>query len=152
MSRQVAEDATPIREPEQLVEFFRGGAKPRARWGMGIEYERIGLLTSSGETLPFEGDPAVESVLRSMAATHGWEPSFEGDRVIELQKGPVAVSLEPGAQMEFVGSVHRHLAPLKDELCAFLADVDAISLPLVRERRRHGYPIGLPCRGGRCAD
>jgi glutamate--cysteine ligase len=130
MSRQVAADATPIENVEQLLAMFRGGAKPRSTWGTGIEYERIGLFTETGETVPYAGHPSVSAVLAAMAAGHGWTPIHEGENLVELQRAGAAVSLEPGSQLEFAGSVHRDLSSLGSELCGFMADAEEVAAPL----------------------
>jgi glutamate--cysteine ligase len=126
MSRQVAEDDTPIENPSQLRDYILQGAKPRDRWGHGIEYERIGVFRDSGETVPFAGHPSVQSVLRSLGE-RGWELIEEDGTVVELARGGAAVSLEPGSQLEFAGPVHKHLEPLRDELCDFLAQTESAS-------------------------
>ena len=127
MSRQVAEDTTRIEEPQQLLDYLLAGAKPPSRWGHGIEYERIGVFTESGETVPFSG---VEAVLRALAEQHGWTPLEENGHVVELSRGDLALTLEPGAQLEFVGPVHFHIDSLNDELCNVMCQVDAVSAPL----------------------
>ena len=130
MSRQVAEDATPIESVEQLCRYILEGAKPPERHGHGLEYERLGVFLESGETVPFAGNPSVQSVLRALAEEHGWAPLLQEGQLVELQRGSAAVSLEPGAQLEFAGSVHRDLESLRDELCGFLDDVNRVSQPL----------------------
>jgi gamma-glutamylcysteine synthetase len=65
MSRQVAKDARPIEIIGQLTDYFLEGAKPRSDWGHGIEHEWIGILTDSGDTVPFDGERSVVSVLCS---------------------------------------------------------------------------------------
>jgi glutamate--cysteine ligase len=130
MSRQVAADTTPIREAGQLIGYLRDGAKPRSRWGHGIEYERIGVFTQSGETVPFSGELSVEAVLRALGREHGWETVEEEGHVIELARGATAVALEPGAQLEFVGPVHTHLDALHAELCGFLGQAEKAAAPL----------------------
>ncbi len=130
MSRQVAEDRTPIETPQQLLDYLLAGAKPRSRWGHGIEYERIGVFTASGETVPFSGRPSVETVLKALAEQHGWTALEENGHVVELSRGELAFSLEPGAQLEFVGPVHFHIDDLNEELCNVMSQVDAVSAPL----------------------
>ena len=130
MSRQVAEDTTPIEEPRQLLDYLLAGAKPPSLWGHGIEYERIGVFTASGETVPFSGEQSVEAVLKALAEQHGWTPLEENGHVVELSRGDLAFSLEPGAQLEFVGPVHSHIDSLNSELCSIMCQVDAVSAPL----------------------
>lgn len=129
MSRQVADDSTPIETVDQLLSYFEGGARPAARWGHGIEYERIGVFRASGETAPFAGSQSVQAVLATLAEASGWTGIHQEGQLVELQRGDAAVSLEPGAQLEFAGSVHRDLPALRSELCSFLQDAESAALP-----------------------
>lgn len=124
MSRQVAEDSTILESTDQLLAHLRSGFKPPGDWGTGIEYERIGLFRDSGETVPYAGEESVESVLRELADRHGWTALSQEGHLLELQRDGAAVSLEPGAQMEFAGSVHRDLEALQGELCSFLQEAE----------------------------
>jgi glutamate--cysteine ligase len=127
MSRQVAEDARPIETIGQLSDYFLEGAKPRSDWGHGIEYEWIGILTDSGETVPFDGERSVVSVLQGLSQRHGWTPVYEKEHLVELQRGRSAVSLEPGAQLEFAGLVHYKLDSLQEELRRFREELHDVS-------------------------
>ncbi len=127
MSRQVAEDTRPIETTDQLTDYFLEGAKPRSDWGHGIEYEWLGILTDSGKTVPFEGERSVTSVLRGLSHRYGWTPVYEKGHLVELQRGTSAVSLEPGAQLEFAGSVHKKLDSLQEELRLFQEELRDIS-------------------------
>jgi glutamate--cysteine ligase len=127
---QVAENATPIEDINQLSEYFLEGVKPRAEWGHGIEYERIGVFNESGKTVPFDGERSIVTVLRELSHRYGWSPVYERGHLVELQRDKSVVSLEPGAQLEFSGSVHRDLSSLKGELAQFLEEVNDISKPL----------------------
>jgi len=130
VSRQVAEDATPIEDVGQLTDYLFEGVKPRSDWGHGIEYEWVGVFTDSGETVPFDGERSVVSVLQCLSRKHGWTGKSEGERLVELQRGSSAVSLEPGSQLEFAGSVHNEMAALRDELLTFRDEVNEVSEPL----------------------
>jgi glutamate--cysteine ligase len=127
MARQVTEDATPIEAIGQLTDYFLEGAKPRSDWGHGIEFEWIGVFTESGETVPFEGERSIVSVLQGLSQRHGWTAVHEGEHLVALQRRTSAVSLEPGAQLEFAGSVHNHLTSLQEELRGFREEVDDVS-------------------------
>ncbi|HXH28493.1 MAG TPA: glutamate-cysteine ligase family protein, partial [Candidatus Polarisedimenticolia bacterium] len=109
--------------------YFEAGSKPRERWGLGLEYERVGVFRENGQAVPYEGEVSVEAILTSLTAERGWAATREGDHVLGAQKGDSRVTLEPGGQLELSGAVHRTLAGLKDELAAFLAEVDDLSRP-----------------------
>ncbi len=120
----------PIEREEDLHDYFQAGSKPRERWGLGLEYERIGVLRETGAAVPYEGEASVESMLKTMAREDGWIPHEEDGRILGLEKNGTRLTLEPGAQVELSSAIHRNLAPLEQEVHAFLASVEAASRPL----------------------
>src|SRR5579863_414694 len=92
-----------IRSKEELLEYFRGGSKPRDQWRIGTEYEKVAVDARSGRALPFSGPRGIEAILRGLAERYGYEPEDEEGRIIAL-KGPASsITLEPGGQIELSG-------------------------------------------------
>ena len=60
------EPTTVITKEEDLQNYFDAGARPRDRWGVGLEYERFGVIRESGDPLPYEGPISVERLLREL--------------------------------------------------------------------------------------
>ncbi|MBI4169518.1 MAG: glutamate--cysteine ligase [Acidobacteria bacterium] len=124
------DDATPITREEDLQGYFDGGSKPRERWGIGLEYERVGVFRDSGRAVPYEGPAGVEKILQDLAREGGWTPHEESGRILALFRDGTHVTLEPGAQVELSGAVHRSLASLKEELASFVTAIEEASRPL----------------------
>ena len=123
--------STPITREEDLEGYFERGAKPRDRWGIGLEYERIGVLRETGRAVPYEGAAvSVENLLKDLARDHGWTPHEEAGRVLGLHRGGTRITLEPGAQLELSGAVHRTLQGMKEELLNYVTEVDEVSRPM----------------------
>ena len=120
----------PIRSHGQLLDYFREGMKEPSAWGIGLEYERLGVVTTTVEAIPFSGTRGVEAVLDAMASAYGWEKQDEGGRTIALRRGTASVTLEPGGQLELSGRVHGDLCSMRDELAGHLGDSVAVSDPL----------------------
>ncbi|MCZ6697086.1 MAG: glutamate-cysteine ligase family protein [Acidobacteria bacterium] len=120
---------TVITNEEDLLEYFHLGARPRERFGIGVEYERLGVFRETGRAIPYEGDASVETILRTLA-TRGWTPRDESGQIMSLARGTTHVTLEPGGQMELSGSVHRTLEGAQRELDDFVTEVEEISRPL----------------------
>jgi glutamate--cysteine ligase len=123
------DDATYIERDEDLQGYFEAGSKPRERWGLGLEYERLAVFRDTGRAVPYEGPVSIESLLRALARDRGWTPHEEDGHVLSLSKGGARVTLEPGAQVELSSSVHRDLGSLERELASFLADLEAEARP-----------------------
>ncbi len=121
---------TVITHEEDLLEHFRRGARPRERWGIGVEYERLGVFRDTGRAIPYEGDASVETILKTLGDTRGWSPHDESGRILSLARGTTSITLEPGGQMELSGSVHPTLAGARRELLDFVSEVEEVSRPL----------------------
>jgi glutamate--cysteine ligase len=118
-----------ITREDQLERYFEPGSKPRERWGIGLEYERFGLLEDTGEPIPYDGPRSVSAVLGTLVRERGWEPTLEDGRLLGARRGGTRITLEPGCQMELSGAVHRGLDTLETELRDYLAEVEAASRP-----------------------
>src|SRR5437867_1026376 len=85
-----------------LVELHRKAFKPRERWTIGLEMEKMAVDARSGRPLPYDGAPAsVRSVLVFLAAARPSEPLFEDSNLIALAGEWGTITLEPGGQVEW---------------------------------------------------
>jgi glutamate--cysteine ligase len=135
--RDDAAPPAPLKGVEELTAIFSAGEKPRDRFGIGIEYERLPLHAGTGRAVPYGATdgrgrsplPSVESFLEGMEA-RGWTAEREQGRIIALQRDATRVTLEPGAQVELSGGVHTDLARAGRELDAFQAEAEAVAGPM----------------------
>jgi glutamate--cysteine ligase len=92
-----------IENRDQLIRYFESGAKPRAQWRVGTEYEKVTVSAHDGRALPYSGPRGVEQILRRMAERYGYEPEDEEGRVIALKGERASITIEPGSQIELSG-------------------------------------------------
>jgi len=118
--RGAAELERPIESIDELIDYFRAGEKPRARFRIGIEHEKLALRAGAFEPVPYDGANGIEAFLRSIDREPGFEAITEDDRVMGLD-GPASVSLEPGGQVEQNGRPHARLLDAIAEIEAHLA-------------------------------
>src|ERR1700722_13382155 len=89
---------------EDLIRYFETGAKPRERWRVGTEYEKIAVDAATGRAVPYSGPDGVERMLHQLVERFGWEPEeVENGHLLALKRGPARVTIEPGAQIELSG-------------------------------------------------
>jgi glutamate--cysteine ligase len=124
------EEAPLVCHKEALVEYFLRGAKPARAWGVGMEYERLGMDARTGRAIPYFGPRGVEAVLCALADRFGWEKHCENGHVIGLKRDGSAITLEPGGQLELSGGVHRLLRSLRQEVAQHFLETAAVSEPL----------------------
>lgn len=129
MSSLLDDDATPLEDPQQCVDYMAAGGKPRERWVIGTEHEKIGWWPARG-TYPTWGDPNGISALLEALAKEGWSATREGDDIVALAQGKATVTLEPGGQLELSGAPLATLAETAAELDAHFAEVERLSAPL----------------------
>ena len=85
-------------EYNQLLEDFILGCKQTQT--VGMEYERIPVLKSTGETAPYETEAGICEVLREMAKVDNWDYILDDINIIGLKKLHDTITLEPGCQIE----------------------------------------------------
>ncbi len=124
-----AELERPIESRDDLTNYFRAGEKPRGRFRLGIEHEKLALRLGSFAPVPYDGPQGIEALLRSLALEPGFEAITEDGRVLGLD-GPASVSLEPGGQVEQNGSPHTDLSAAVSEINEHLALMRRVAEPL----------------------
>jgi glutamate--cysteine ligase len=92
-----------IEKYDELEAYFHNAAKPRDRWRVGTEYEKVGIVRSTGQAIPYSGPRGVEYILRELIDRFGWEPEEQDGHIIALTRDKAQITLEPGGQIELSG-------------------------------------------------
>ena len=92
-----------IEKKDELEEYFHAAGKPRDRWRVGTEYEKVGIDRSTGKAIPYSGPRGVESILKRLIDRFGWEPEEQDGHIIALSRDNAQITLEPGGQIELSG-------------------------------------------------
>ena len=120
LTDRVSKTSAPL-----FVENLRRGARPRADWMCGVEFELFGYDAARGmERL----DAAqVQRVLAGFAPSSN-DLVYEGDRLIEVNAGQMnRLTVEPGGQVEFSGAPQRGLADVEREIRRYLSRLHEIA-------------------------
>ncbi len=104
LTREDPELAAPLREHAQLIDFFRAGEKPRERWRVGTEHEKLGLYSESLQPVPYGGDRGIRALLEILEREHGFAPLRDGGNLVGLERDGASITLEPGGQLELSGA------------------------------------------------
>ncbi|PYQ14296.1 MAG: glutamate--cysteine ligase [Acidobacteria bacterium] len=116
--------------PRDLEGYFDQGARPREEWGVGIEYERLGVFADTGRAIPYNGPRSVSAILARLVSMEGWRPIYAGPHIIALEGDGPRLTLEPGGQLELSGAVHGRLIDLREEVARYVALLQSHSEPL----------------------
>ena len=98
-----AADDPIIESRDQLVAPMIAGEKPRERWRIGTEHEKLVFRGPDHHAPAYCEEGGIRDIL--MALTEfGWEPVEEGGQVIAMRGSDGTVSLEPAGQLELSGA------------------------------------------------
>ena len=143
-TRQASEIDDPlVSTAADLAAPMAAGEKPRARWRIGTEHEKLVFRTADHRAPAYAEPGGIRDLLAGFAA-HGWEPVEEvgpgGTSNVIAMKGPDGgISLEPAGQLELSGAAVRTLHETAAETARHVAQAKAIGGALGL-----GYlPLGL---------
>ena len=60
-------DTTPVTSVADLAERIAGGCKPKARWRIGTEHEKVGFRKFSHAPVPYAGPGGIRQLLDVLA-------------------------------------------------------------------------------------
>ncbi len=93
----------PIADAAELVQHFTTGEKSPTALAIGMEHEKIAVLTDDADGRA--PDYAKVAELLDAMATRGWERRDEGGQIIALARPQCGtITLEPGGQIEHSGA------------------------------------------------
>jgi glutamate--cysteine ligase len=124
------DDLRPVTGVRDLVAHLASGEKPRERWRVGTEHEKIGLYADDFRRVPFEGERGIGELLRRIAELDGWREVREDGNLIALEKDGASITLEPGGQLELSGAPLAAIHETCREFSAHLELVRRVSEPL----------------------
>jgi glutamate--cysteine ligase len=129
LDRSDAALEVPVTSLDDVLPYFRSAGKPRDRWRIGMEHEKLGLHEADLSPVAFDGERGIEALLERIAARDGWARISEGGRTIALQKNGTSITLEPGGQLELSGEPKRTIFELAREFQDHLDLVGEVSRP-----------------------
>ena len=99
---------TMISSKNQIIEYFKSGIKNTKNFKIGIEHEKF--LFCNNKRINYLKIKEMFAALLEF----GWNPIYEKDNIIALNKGGKNITLEPGNQIELSGEKLNHI----HEACA----------------------------------
>ncbi len=134
--------AEPVSSVEALVAFFRCGEKPSERFRVGMEHEKIGVLTGTTQPIPYIGERGIGELLRRLER-FDYQPHLENGQPIAAMQDDLGITLEPGGQLELSGRPFTCSHDLDRELRRHLAIIHALAAELGQGWLGVGYrPFG----------
>jgi glutamate--cysteine ligase len=113
---------------DDLIGYFRAGAKPRTQFRIGIEQEKIGVRRD-GAPVPYAGPSGIETILARLEA-RGFAATREGAHSVARERDGERITIEPGGQLEFSGLARDTAAACRDALVAHVREVTDVARSL----------------------
>ena len=125
-TRQDSDSEEPVIESrDQLAAPMAAGEKPKGRWRIGTEHEKLVYRKADHRAPSYDEPGGIRDLLLSLRE-FGWEPIEEGGKVIAMKGSDGAISLEPAGQFELSGAPLENLHQTCDETQRHLRQVKAI--------------------------
>ncbi|MFD0704655.1 glutamate-cysteine ligase family protein [Alloscardovia venturai] len=128
-----------------LVRFYESGCVPCDKYGVGVEIEHLPVRVSTGEAVTYAQPQGIREVLESLAPLYDAQYEYrDGEYLLGLRRGKIAISLEPGGQIEGSFGIMNSTEELNELYAQFRADIDPILERLGIRLLNYGYtPVSL---------
>ena len=84
---------------EEIIEYFKSGIKNTRNFKIGVEHEKFLFNKNNNKRIDYLKIKEMFSALMEF----GWNPVFEKENIVALNKGGRNITLEPGNQIELSG-------------------------------------------------
>ena len=95
---------------DKIIKYFHSGIKKKKEFKIGIEHEKFLFNNKNNKRIDYF---KIKEMFKALLE-FGWQPIFENDNIVGLNKGGKNITLEPGNQIELSGEKLNHL----HEACA----------------------------------
>jgi len=94
-----------IDSKDKIIDYFKSGIKNTKNFKIGIEHEKFLFNNKDNKRIDY---PKIKKMFESLLE-FGWNPLFEKENIIGLNKGGRNITLEPGNQIELSGDKLNHM-------------------------------------------
>ena len=122
---------------DRICEYFKSNEKSPDNLRMGVEFEHI-LLDDKANARSYFDRGGTGDLFREMV-DRGWQAHVEGDYILSISKKGLAISTEPGGQLEFSTDPISDISNVRKELFKFYSD----ALDVLKPYNSNIYTIGF---------
>ncbi len=94
-----------IDSKQKIINYFKSGIKEPENFKIGIEHEKFLFNNLDNKRIDYSKIKEMFTALLEF----GWNPVFEKDNIIALNKGGKNITIEPGNQIELSGDKLNHM-------------------------------------------
>ncbi len=115
---------------KEVRKLFTDGIKLTPQdFKVGVEYERLPIITENNQAASYFGIDGICEFLRLYARNENWDYIIDSDNIIGLKKLHDTITLEPGIQMEMSLTPQKNIQNIEEKL----DELDEELLPLLYE-------------------
>ena len=108
---------------EEIIQYLRNGCKPSdMAMHFGVELEHFVVHAATKEAVAYEGEHGIESLLKELMPFYK-ESAYSQEHLIALSREGIALSLEPGAQLEVSISPQTDVFGIKEIYDSFCEEI-----------------------------
>ncbi len=115
-----------IKTKNQIIEYFKSGIKDSRDFKIGIEHEKFLFDNENNKRVNY---PKIKEMFTALLE-FGWNPVFEKENIIALNKGGKNITLEPGNQIELSGDKLNHMHEACSESQDYLFELKQVTKKL----------------------
>ena len=115
-----------IKTKNQIIEYFKSGIKDSKDFKIGIEHEKFLFDNENNKRVNY---PKIKEMFTALLE-FGWNPVFEKENIIALNKGGKNITLEPGNQIELSGDKLNHMHEACSESQDYLFELKQVTKKL----------------------
>ena len=115
-----------IKTKNQIIEYFQSGIKDSKDFKIGIEHEKFLFDNENNQRVNYQKIKEMFTALLEF----GWNPVFEKENIIALNKGGKNITLEPGNQIELSGEKLNHMHEACSESQDYLFELKQVTKKL----------------------
>ena len=115
---------------KEVRKLFTDGIKLTPQdFKVGVEYERLPIITENNQAASYFGIDGICEFLRLYARNENWDYIIDSDNIIGLKKLHDTITLEPGIQMEMSLTPQENIQKIEEKF----DELDEELLPLLYE-------------------
>ena len=115
-----------IKTKNQIIEYFKSGIKNSKDFKIGIEHEKFLFDNENNKRVNYSKIKEMFAALLEF----GWNPVFEKENIVALNKGGKNITLEPGNQIELSGDKLNHMHDACSESQDYLFELKQVTKKL----------------------
>jgi glutamate--cysteine ligase len=115
-----------IKTKNQIIDYFKSGIKNSKDFKIGIEHEKFLFDNEYNRRVDYSKIKQMFAALLEF----GWNPVFEKENIIALNKGGKNITLEPGNQIELSGDKLNHMHEACSESQDYLFELKQVTKKL----------------------